>query len=266
MDIIAREYLTILRTKILPYTDKGDPVSAKTPVVEPNLTNVKSHLFKLLHALLPRFPEIRARLATSRPVHPRNENGVDPLRDFEVVVREVEKVVTDELDRNPEGVVAATATIHGHVNRDTGLVKIGEWNCVPGGWVGPKRRRGRVVSTIEQETRDGEVVVVEEEEEIFGWDIPFYRCQPNFRPLPEEAVKRGAMSASVLEKDRPGGGDSDAADTENEKQKERERQRQRKEELQKERQIGDDDDNDDNDDDGDRDRDRDGVKRVKVTE
>ncbi|RPB20493.1 FMN-linked oxidoreductase [Terfezia boudieri ATCC MYA-4762] len=212
MDIIAREYLTILRTKILPYTDKGDPVSVKAPVVEPNLTNVKSHLFKLLHALLPRFPDIRARLATSRPVHPRNDAGVDPLRDFEEVVRDVEKVVRDELERNPEEkVVADAAPVQGSViDGGTGLVKVGEWNCNPGGWVGPKRRRGRAKE--EKETGDEGGEEEAEEKEIFGWDIPFYRCQPNFRPLPEEAVKRGAMSASALGKGPSGG--APAADME----------------------------------------------------
>ncbi|KAF8439617.1 dihydrouridine synthase-domain-containing protein [Terfezia claveryi] len=182
---------------------ESDPVSVKAPVVEPNLTNVKSHLFKLLHALLPRFPEIRARLATSRPVHPRNDAGVDPLRDFEEVVQDVEKVVRDELERNPEEkVVAAAAPVQGSVtDGNTGLVKVGEWNCAPGGWVGPKRRRGRAISTAKEEKETGDEGEEEEEEkEIFGWDIPFYRCQPNFRPLPEEAVKRGAMSASALGK------------------------------------------------------------------
>ena len=186
MDTVAREYLTILRTKILPYATTSDAlVSAKTPVVEPNLTNIKSHLFKLLHALLPRFPEIRARLATSRPVHPRNDLCVDPLRDFEAVVAEVEGVVQRELQSNPEEKVSLA---HGlPLDVDSGLVRVGEWNCIPGGWVGPQRKRG---VGVEEE--------VTAQQDAPGWDIPFYRCQPNFRPLPEEAVKRGAMSASAL--------------------------------------------------------------------
>ena len=167
--------------------------------------------------------------------------GVDPLRDFEEVVREVEKVVRGELERNPEEVVAAP--LPGDVDGNTGLVRIGEWNCVPGGWVGPKRRRGKVISTSEKEAEGA----VEEEEEISGWDIPFYRCQPNFRPLPEEAVKRGAMSASAL----GNGQDADAKGADTEKKNEQ-TQRHSGKGLQKERQI-----------DGDR---GDGVKRVKVTE
>ncbi|KAF8419369.1 dihydrouridine synthase-domain-containing protein [Tirmania nivea] len=173
VDTVAREYLSILRTKILPHADAGgDPVPASTPVLEPNLTSVKSHLFKLLHALLRRFPEIRARLATSRPVHPRNELGVDPLRDFEAVVLTVEQAVAAELERHPEETV-----VDGSPNPDTGLVKAGEWNCLPGGWVGPKRSAAPNAAP---------------------WDIPFYRCQPNLRRLPEEAVLRGAMTASAL--------------------------------------------------------------------
>lgn len=196
VDIIAREYLTIIRSQILPPylppTPNAAPgnVSPKTPVTEPNLTNIKSHLFKLLHALLPRFPEVRGRLSTARPLHPGNYPLHDPLRDFEGVVGEVEKIVGAELRERPE----ETLPLDGGVGEE-GLVKVGEWMVARGGWVGPKRRSA-AAAAAEAAPAPADADATGEEA---GWDVPWYRCQPYLRALPEEAVRKGAMSAVFLE-------------------------------------------------------------------
>lgn len=171
MDTIARRYLDILRERIIPFIPPpstfSQTVPVKTPVLDPNLTNVKSHLFKLLHALLPRYPAIRAKLATSRPLHPYNDQNVDPLVHFEDVVRQVEETVAEHLKEHPEEILtnASKPLLH----------KVGDWRVPDGGWIGPPRRNP-------DRAQD-------------GWSVPFYRCQPNLRPLPEEAVRRGAMVA-----------------------------------------------------------------------
>lgn len=175
VDKVAREYLDILHTLVLPYTDlalQGTKVGMKTPVVEPNLTNVKSHLFKLFHALLPRYPEVRRRLAVSRPIHPRNDQAIDPLRDFVEVVDAVEGIIEQHLQDNPEDQLNAPDT------PPPTMTRCGDWLVPHGGWVGPKRK----------------------ENDPHTWDVPWYRTQPYLRPLPEEAVRNGAMAASILQK------------------------------------------------------------------
>ena len=173
VDKVAREYLDILRTLVLPYIDlhlQGTKVGIKTPVVEPNLTNVKSHLFKLFHALLPRYPEVRRSLSMAKPVHPRNEQAIDPLRDFVAVVDAVEGIIEQHLQNNPEDQFIAPST------PPSTMINRGDWWVPHGGWVGPKRK----------------------ENDPHAWDVPWYRAQPYLRPLPEEAVRNGAMAASIL--------------------------------------------------------------------
>ncbi|KAF8465379.1 dihydrouridine synthase-domain-containing protein [Kalaharituber pfeilii] len=159
VDHIAREYLSIIREHVIPQHPRPPPPNPTSPpasppqTYDPNLTNIKSHLFKLLHALLPVHTDIRAKLSRSKAVHPHNVQGIDPLRDFEEVVREVERVV-------------------GEAVKEAGDEEAG---CVK-----------KVVG--------GE-----------GWVVPWWRCQPYVRVLPEEAVRRGAMAESVLGKKRKKG-------------------------------------------------------------
>ena len=169
-DIIAREFLNIIRNSILPHIS-GNGKAGGAGALDPSLTSLKSHFFKLLHSVLP-LPSnhhIRKLLGTARAYHPRkidqpsptyrSGDPMDPLREFEAVVREVEKVVGEYVGKNPEEVD-------------------GE-----GRWVGPK------CLVEEKEVRNEMGVLVGKR-----YEIPWYRCQPEVRDSPEEAVRKGAMS------------------------------------------------------------------------
>lgn len=178
VDVVAREYLGIVRTHVLPHLDLREPGGAKSKrkleiaLMDPSLTPIKSHLFKLWHVLLPRHTHIRDLLARSAP-----RIGEDVLAQFQAVLEEVEKVVADELEANPEPV-------------DT-----------EGMWVGPDTpvKEEEEGEEGERETGGGGIIV-----EVPNTDgtyrrvwraVPWYRCQPYYRPLPEEAIAKGAMTA-----------------------------------------------------------------------
>lgn len=134
--------------------------------MDPSLTPIKSHLFKLWHTLLPHHTRIRDLLARSAP-----RIGEDVLAQFEAVLEEVEKVVTDELEANPE-----------HVGED-------------GMWVGPDTP---IDEQAETDGKEGIVVEVPNADGTYRKVrrvVPWYRCQPYYRPLPAEAIAKGAMTA-----------------------------------------------------------------------
>lgn len=136
--------------------------------MDPSLTPLKSHLFKLFHALLPRHTHVRDLLAHSAPR--ASEDGGDVLAQFEAVLHEVEKVVATELEANPE--------------------RVGEDSL----WVGPDTAVGGGEGAVGGE---GMVVEVPSEDGTYRRVrrvVPWYRCQPYYRPLPEEAIAKGAMA------------------------------------------------------------------------
>lgn len=171
VDVVAREYLGIVRAHVLPHLGLQEPGAGKSKrqlevaLMDPSLTPIKSHLFKLWHVLLPRHTRIRDMLARSAP-----RVGEDVLAQFEAVLEEVEKVVADELEANPEPIDA------------------------DGMWVGPDTH-------IEEESetnREGMIVEVPNADGTYRRVrrvVPWYRCQPYYRPLPEEAIAKGAMTA-----------------------------------------------------------------------
>jgi tRNA-dihydrouridine synthase 1 len=173
MDVMARQYLDIVRHEVLPGVlagwerMEGQQMSKKQRELlmqDPSLTAIKAHLFKLWHTLLPRFVHVRAMLAksTARAAAP----GGDVLESFEACLAEVEKIIKEELEKSPEEVDSE------------------------GKWVGP--------DTPFVEDGEGEGIVVEIDDDN-GMRrkvrrlVPWYRCQPYYRPLPEEALRKGAM-------------------------------------------------------------------------
>lgn len=166
MDLMAREYLDIVRSEVLPGLREKGP---KIMLQDPSLTAIKAHIFKLWHALLPRHVNVRAMLAKSS-ARAADEGG-DVLAPYEACLTEVENIVKQELSKNPEEVDQL------------------------GRWVGP--------DTPFVEGQEG--IVVEIEGNRFIRKVPWYRCQPYYRPLPEEAMKKGALK--VRKKDGQQGGE-----------------------------------------------------------
>ncbi|KAA8894196.1 dihydrouridine synthase-domain-containing protein [Sphaerosporella brunnea] len=174
MDKIGREYLDIIRHEILPHLplkelleqepSKRSRKKLNEVFKDANLTAIKSHLFKLWHSLLPRHKEVRNMVgqASTRHMGP----GGDPLREYEECQKRVEQIIAEELERNPEEVDA------------------------DGKWVGPDRE-----ITDADESQETEGFVVEIDGNKFRRIVPWYRCQPYFRPLPEKALAIGAMTA-----------------------------------------------------------------------
>lgn len=172
VDVVAREYLGIVRAHVLPHLDLTESAGKKSKrqmeiaLMDPSLTPIKSHLFKLWHTLLPRHTRIRDLLARSAP-----RIGEDVLAQFEAVLEEVGKVVADELEANPE-----------HVGED-------------GMWVGPDTP---IDEKTETDGKEGIVVEVPNADGTYRKVrrvVPWYRCQPYYRPLPAEAIAKGAMTA-----------------------------------------------------------------------
>lgn len=178
VDVVAREYLGIIREHVLPHLDLVESVGKKTKrqmeiaLMDPSLTPIKSHLFKLWHVLLPRHTRIRDLLARSAP-----RIGEDVLAQFEAVLKEVEKVVADELKANPERIGA------------------------DGMWVGPDTPVDEQAEADEKGPGGGKEGMVIELPNSDGTHqkvrrvVPWYRCQPYYRPLPAEAIAKGAMTA-----------------------------------------------------------------------
>ena len=181
VDRVARDYLEIIRTHVLPHLPLQE-LLARPPEQrsrrqlndvhkDANLTSIKSHLFRLWHALLPRFPHLREMVgrASTRQMGPA---GDDPLHSFEQCVAQVEAAVAAELARNPEPVDAL-----GH-------------------WVGPDREMAGdgTGAGAGAGAGAGEGMVVDVG--AGRWVrrlVPWYRCQPYVRPLPAVAQANGAL-------------------------------------------------------------------------
>ncbi|PUU83887.1 dihydrouridine synthase-domain-containing protein [Tuber borchii] len=153
MDIVGREYLDIVRKEVLPGLGEK---GQKLLLQDSSITAIKPHLFKLWHALLPKHTDVRAMLAKSSA---RTSESGDVLEAYEACLMEVEKIIKNELSQNPEPV---------------------DEN---GRWVGP--------DTPFEEGVEG--IMVEIDGVKFNRLVPWYRCQPYYRPLPEEAIKKGAL-------------------------------------------------------------------------
>ncbi|CAZ83477.1 unnamed protein product [Tuber melanosporum] len=154
MDILGREYLDIVRKEVLPGLEER---GRKLLLQDPSITAIKPHLFKLWHALLPKYTDVRALLAKSSA---RASEGGDVLEPYETCLMEVQKIIKAELNQNPE---------------------LTDEN---GRWVGP--------DTPFEEGAKG--VMIEVDGVKFNRLVPWYRCQPYYRPLPEEAIKKGALN------------------------------------------------------------------------
>jgi tRNA-dihydrouridine synthase 1 len=101
--------------------------------------------------------------------------GGDPLREYEECQKRVEEIIAEELARNPEEVDSE------------------------GRWVGPDRE-----IADGEDVQEGDGFVVEIGGKKFRRTVPWYRCQPYLRPLPEKALEIGAMTAKG-EKTQEGG-------------------------------------------------------------
>jgi tRNA-dihydrouridine synthase 1 len=169
MDQIGREYIDIVREYVLPPLGLGElwaeqPMTKRTRkrfevlMADPSLTPIKSHFFKLWHSALPRHTQVRDLLARSGA-----RVGEDPLASFEATLKELEKAIAGELERNPEPVDA------------------------DGKWVGPD-------TPVEEagDSKEGILVELEDGRKVRRV-VPWYRCQPYYRPLPEEALAKGAL-------------------------------------------------------------------------
>lgn len=181
MDVVGREYLGIIREFVVPnlgldeiqVDTKRAKRMAEVALMDPSMTPIKSHLFKLWHTLLPRHTHVRDLLARSAA-----RVGEDVLAAFENCLKEVEKVIAKELEVNPEVLDA------------------------DGRWVGPDtpvdgEKEG-------EEGKEGIVVEIENSDGTYRRVrrvVPWYRCQPYYRPLPEEAIKKGAMTAKKTKKE-----------------------------------------------------------------
>jgi tRNA-dihydrouridine synthase 1 len=183
MDKMGREYLDIIRHEILPHLPLQE-ILAQEPskrsrkklnelFKDANLTAIKSHLFKLWHSLLPKYTEVRSMVgqASTRHMGP----GGDPLREYEECQKRVEEIIAEELARNPEEVDSE------------------------GRWVGPDRE-----IPDGEDVEEGDGFVVEIDGKKFRRTVPWYRCQPYLRPLPEKALEIGAMTVKG-EKTQEGG-------------------------------------------------------------
>ncbi|TGZ79858.1 Dus-domain-containing protein [Ascodesmis nigricans] len=174
MDHIGREYFDIIRHQILPHTALGElqqqPKHARgrkklnEVLKDPNLTAIKSHLFKIFHSLLPRFPEIRNLVGRAS-----TRNLDNPLKEYDEAMDLIAAEIEKELERNPETVD-----------------KNGEW-------VGPDTLLAEDEVVDPENAENGFVVV--RDGKRYRRRVPWYRCQPYVRPLPEEAYKKGAMTA-----------------------------------------------------------------------
>lgn len=153
MDTVGREYLDIVRKEVLPGLKEK---GQKLLLQDPSITAIKPHLFKLWHALLPKHTDVRAMLAKSSA---RASESGDVLEAYEACLMEVEKIIKNELSQNPEQVDENDR------------------------WVGPD-------TPLEQ---GAEGVMVEIDDVKFNRLVPWYRCQPYYRPLPEEAMQKGAL-------------------------------------------------------------------------
>ncbi|RPA86546.1 Dus-domain-containing protein [Ascobolus immersus RN42] len=186
MDIVGRQYLDLIRTHILP------PLIAKEEkLIEENETKkvveltdesikaIKSHFFKLFHSLLYHHSEIRAVLGKSRARAENLLEGKDPLQDFEDVLSMVTAGVKAELEKNPEQV---------------------DEN---GEWVGPD-----FVPPPEVVLKAEEMDAKQKKKEGMLLPsglvrkVPWYRCQPYYRPLPEEALRKGALQEKMSRQEK----------------------------------------------------------------
>jgi tRNA-dihydrouridine synthase 1 len=177
MDKIGREYLDIIRHQILPHLPLAELLAQEPSkrsrkklnevFKDANLTPIKSHLFKLWHALLPRHIEVRNMVgrASTRHMGP----GSDPLSEYEECLHRVEGIIKEELEHNPEEVDSE------------------------GRWAGPDRE----ITDGDDAGEEEEGIVVEIGEKRYRRHVPWYRCQPYYRPLPEKAMENGALKTKA---------------------------------------------------------------------
>jgi tRNA-dihydrouridine synthase 1 len=183
MDIIGREYLDIIRHQILPHLPLTELLSREPSkrsrkllnevFKDSNLTPIKSHLFKLWHTLLPRHLEVRNAVGRASTRH-MGPDG-DPLFEYEQCLAQVEKIIAEELERNPEEVDAE------------------------GRWVGPDRE----IEGGENASQEGIEVEVRNPPRKVRRCVPWYRCQPYYRALPEIAKANGALKSKVVKETTP---------------------------------------------------------------
>ncbi|KAL7273165.1 tRNA dihydrouridine synthase [Rhizina undulata] len=180
MDKMSRQYFDIIKSTIIPTLPIADHIGQKPTkksrkqleqmMSDPSLTAIKSHLFKLWHTLLPRHTHIRDLLARAAArYHP-----TDILDSFEKCQTLVEEVIAAELATNPEAV---------------------DEN---GNWLGPDKP----LTSESQESGEGIKVEIRQEDGSTVTvlrNVPWYRCQPYYRPLPEEALAKGALTAPTKE-------------------------------------------------------------------
>jgi tRNA-dihydrouridine synthase 1 len=187
MDIVARQYLDLIKTHILPpliaKEEKLIEENDSKKVVEltdESLKAIKSHFFKLFHSLLYYHPEIRAVLGKSRTRAENLLEGKDPLQDFEDVVAMVTAGIKAEIEKNPE-------------QTDEN-----------GEWVGPDFLPPPEVEVKKAEEMDAKQKKKDGMLMPSGLvrRVPWYRCQPYYRPLPEEALRKGALQEKMSRQEK----------------------------------------------------------------
>ena len=189
MDDVAREYLDIIRTQILPHLPLAELLrhpprersKKKLNAVfgDANLTPIKSHLFKLWHTLVARHLDVRNMVgrASTRNI---GEDG-NPLREYEECLQRVTTIIEAELAEHPEA-----------LDED-------------GKWVGPDTE---VAEDEDLAGREG--IEVRRDGKRFLRNVPWYRCQPHYRPLPEEARANGALKDKVVKERKSEAEEEDA--------------------------------------------------------
>lgn len=180
MDVVGREYLNIIRHEILPHLPLQELLAQEPTkrtrkkvnevLKDSSLTAIKSHLFKLWHTLLPRYPDLRNMVARATTRH-----SGDPLAQYDQCLKLVQKIIQEELEANPE--------------------KVDE----EGRWVGPDTEITDQ-ATDQIPNLEGLQVLIpipENPPRRVRRCVPWYRCQPYCRPLPEEALAKGALQAKA---------------------------------------------------------------------
>lgn len=134
-------------------------------VHNPNLKSMQGHLFQLLRTMIGLHVPIRDALAQSR---------AGDIQAFENVLRMVEEAVKKGLDEEYAAFKSADGESATHTNGHTQTDKLEQQ-----------------VYTLDTKSSEGARERCRR---------PFWICQPHIRPLPEEAVKLGAMTLSKKEK------------------------------------------------------------------
>lgn len=143
--------------------------SKKTQVAathNPNLKAMQGHLFQLLRPMLSTHIPIRDALAKAR---------ADNIQAFETVLSMVEEAVRQGLVEEHTTTVLAQQKV---------------------------KDNGEVANDVVEELGSGEVDKKSSAATREKYKRPFWVCQPHIRPLPDEAIKIGAMTLSKKEKEK----------------------------------------------------------------